>query len=71
MDAKQSDQRISKCVNSRPIGYPSEPSSLPCFVDKRITDGDEAVRLTRRPRFNPGMIPGTHLLEAESTLGTK
>jgi hypothetical protein len=37
-----------------------ETSSLPHFVDKRLTDGGEVVSLTSRPPFIPRKIPGTH-----------
>ena len=32
-------------------------------------DGGKVVSLTHRPPLPPGNIPGTHLLEAESTPG--
>jgi hypothetical protein len=35
---------------------------LPHFLDNRLTDGGEVVRLTRRPPFTPRNIPGTHSL---------
>jgi hypothetical protein len=28
-------------------------SRLPCFLDKRLTDGGEVFSLTRRPPFTP------------------
>jgi hypothetical protein len=45
-------------------------SSLPHFLDNRLTDGGEVVSLMRRPPFNPMKVPGTHFLsEAGSTPG--
>jgi hypothetical protein len=38
-------------------------------LDNRLTDGGEGVSLTRRPPLTPRKIPGTLLLEAESTPG--
>jgi hypothetical protein len=38
-----------------------ETSSLPHFLDNRLTDGGEVVSLTRRLSFTPRKIPGTHL----------
>jgi hypothetical protein len=38
----------------------SEMSRLPYFPDNRITDGGEAVSLTRQLLFTPRKIPGTH-----------
>jgi hypothetical protein len=38
-----------------------ETSKLPHFLDNRLTDGGEAVSLTRRPSFTLPKIPGTHL----------
>jgi hypothetical protein len=35
-------------------------SRVPHFLDNRLTDGGEIVRLTRRPPFTPRKIPGTH-----------
>jgi hypothetical protein len=32
----------------------------PCFLDNRLTDGGEVVKLTRRPPFTPTKIPDTH-----------
>jgi hypothetical protein len=37
-----------------------ETTRLPHFLDNRLTDGGEAVSLTRRPPYNPRNIPGTH-----------
>jgi hypothetical protein len=36
-------------------------SSLPHFLDDRLTDGGEVISLTRRPPFTPRKIPGTHV----------
>jgi hypothetical protein len=44
-------------------------SRFPHFLDNRLTDGGEVVTLTRRPPFTTRKIPGTVLLEAESTPG--
>jgi hypothetical protein len=43
-------QALSSCETSR----------LPHFLDNRLTDGVEVVRLTRRPPFTPRKISGTH-----------
>jgi hypothetical protein len=40
-----------------------ETSSVPHFLDNRLTDGGEAVSLTRRPSFNRRTIPGTNFYE--------
>jgi hypothetical protein len=37
-----------------PLGC--ETSKLPHFLDNRLTDGDEAVSLTRRPPLLPGKL---------------
>jgi hypothetical protein len=37
-----------------------ETSRLPHFLDSQLTDGGEAVSLTRPPPFTPRKIPGTH-----------
>jgi hypothetical protein len=53
-----------------PQGF--ETLRLPHFLDSRLTDGGEAVSLTRRPPFTFRKIPGySFLLEAESTLGSQ
>jgi hypothetical protein len=36
-----------------------ETSRLPHFLDNRLTDGGEIIRLTRRPPFTPSKIAGT------------
>jgi hypothetical protein len=41
--------------------YGCGKSRLPHFLENRLTDGDEIVRLQRRPPFTPRKIPGTHL----------
>jgi hypothetical protein len=46
-----------------------EKSRLPHFLDNRLSDGGEIVRLTRRPPFTPRKIAGADLLDAESTPG--
>jgi hypothetical protein len=33
---------------------------IPHFLDNRLTDGGEAVSLTRQPHFTPRKIPGIH-----------
>jgi hypothetical protein len=38
-------------------------SGIPYFLDTRLTDGDEIVGLTRRPRFTSRKIPGTHFCQ--------
>jgi hypothetical protein len=38
-------------------------SRLPHFLHNRSTDGGKVVRLTRRPPFTPGKIPGTHFYQ--------
>jgi hypothetical protein len=51
-----------------PLGC--DKSKLPHFLDNRLTDGGEAVSLTRRPPFTPQEDPWySFLLEAESTPG--
>jgi hypothetical protein len=47
-------------VRGRGGPYACETSRLPHFLDNRLTDGGEVVRLTRRPPFTPRKIPGTH-----------
>jgi hypothetical protein len=37
-----------------------ERSRFPYFLDNRLTDGGEAVNLTRRPPFTPRKVPGTY-----------
>jgi hypothetical protein len=39
--------------------YGCERSTLPHFLDSRITDGDQVTSLKRRPPFTPRKIPGT------------
>jgi hypothetical protein len=57
-------------VTGRGGPYGCETSRLPHFLDSHLTDGAEVVSLTRRPSFTPRKIPGTHLLQAESTAGS-
>jgi hypothetical protein len=45
--------RVSPAVRS--------PQIEATILDNLITDGDEIVRLTIRPRFTPRKIHGTHL----------
>jgi hypothetical protein len=45
---------------------PGEPlgcntSRIPLFLDSRLTDGGEAISLTRRPSFASRKVPGTHV----------
>jgi hypothetical protein len=47
-------------VTDRGGPYGCETSSLPHFLDNRLTDGGEVVSSTRRPPFTPMNIPGTH-----------
>jgi hypothetical protein len=49
-------------VTGRGGSYGCERSSLPHFLDKRLTDGGKVVSPTRRPPFTPVFflkIPGT------------
>jgi hypothetical protein len=45
-----------------------EISTIPHFLDNRLSDGGEVVSLTRRPPFPlfPKNIPGTHLCSKAS-----
>jgi hypothetical protein len=47
-------------VTGRVCPYGCETSTLPHFLDNRLTDGSEVVSLTRLPRFTPRKISGTH-----------
>jgi hypothetical protein len=40
--------------------YGCETSRLPHFLDHRLTDGSEVIRLKRRTPFTPRKIPGTN-----------
>jgi hypothetical protein len=51
----------------RPLGL--REVEAPTFLDNRLTDGGKVVSPTRRPLFTPRKIPGTNILDAESTLG--
>jgi hypothetical protein len=42
------------------VPYGCERSSLPHFLDNRLTDGGEVVSLTHWPPSTPRKIPGTH-----------
>jgi hypothetical protein len=54
--------KIRKAILVTGRGGPSgcETSRIPHFLHSRLTDGGEAVGLTRRPSFTPSKIPGTH-----------
>jgi hypothetical protein len=48
-------------VTVREGPYGCETSRIPHFLNNRLTDGSEAVSLTRRPAaLYPRKIPGTH-----------
>jgi hypothetical protein len=66
---KQNKLNKSIHITSRrgPLGC--ETSKFPHFLKNRLTDGGEIVSLTRRPLFTPGKIPGTYVLDTESTPG--
>jgi hypothetical protein len=48
-------------VTGRGGSYVCETSRFQHYLDKRLTNGDEVVSLTRRPPFTPINIPDTHL----------
>jgi hypothetical protein len=52
----------SKAIPAIGRGGPQgcETSSLPNFLDNRLTDGGEIVSLTRRSPFTPRKVCGTH-----------
>jgi hypothetical protein len=66
-DAGGGKKRQSYPVTGREGPLGCETSRLPHFLDNRLTDGGEFVSPPRRPPFTPRKIPGTHLLEAETT----
>jgi hypothetical protein len=48
---------------SYPCNRPCETSSLPYFLDNRLTDCGEVVSLTSRPHFTPQEVRGTHFCQ--------
>jgi hypothetical protein len=50
--------QCSRTVHGGPYGC--DTSRLPYFLNNRLTDGGEVVKLKRRPPFSPRKIPGTH-----------
>jgi hypothetical protein len=52
-----------KAIPITGLGGPQgcETSRPPHFLDNRLTDGGEVVRVTHRLPFTPRKIPGTHL----------
>jgi hypothetical protein len=56
-------------VTGREAPQGCETLRLPHSLDNQLIDGGEVVSPTRRPTFTPRKIPGTLLLEAESTQG--
>jgi hypothetical protein len=50
-------------VTGRGGPWGCETSTLPHFLDDRLTDGSEVVSLTRRPPFTTRKIPGTHFCQ--------
>jgi hypothetical protein len=58
-------------VTGREGQYSCETSRFPHFLDNRLTDGGEVVRITRRPPFTPQEDSWySFLSEAESTPGS-
>jgi hypothetical protein len=56
---KQQNKAIPLTGRGDPLGC--ETSRLPHFLENRLTDGGEFVKLTRRSHFAPGKIPRNNL----------